>query len=165
MAELTTTDKLYPSLLDRLRDDTPSEKQESRDQRVISMKRLREFVLRDIGWLLNTVHLQSHEDFSAYPEVARSVLNFGGPCLTGSSIELDKINVIELKVKEAILAFEPRINSRSLNVRVTLDSQSMSRSAMIFEISGELWGQPLPISLYLKTEVDLETGDVTVSET
>ena len=50
MAELTTQDKLQPALLDRLTDDEPDAKVEARDKRVISMRRLRECVLRDLSW-------------------------------------------------------------------------------------------------------------------
>jgi type VI secretion system protein ImpF len=35
-----------------------------------------------------------------------------------------------------------------------------SPNQVAFEIHGELWGQPLPERLYLKTELDLEAGDV-----
>ncbi|MFN5622686.1 MAG: type VI secretion system baseplate subunit TssE, partial [Planctomyces sp.] len=52
MAELTTQDRLQPSLLDRLIDHEPQQTQESRDKRVLSLKKLREAVVRDIGWLL-----------------------------------------------------------------------------------------------------------------
>ena len=33
-----------------------------------------------------------------------------------------------------------------------------------FEIRGQLWSQPIPLQLYLRTEIDLENGDVSVKE-
>jgi type VI secretion system protein ImpF len=33
---------------------------------------------------------------------------------------------------------------------------------MAFDIEGELWAQPMPLQMYLRTEVDLELGDVRV---
>ena len=54
MAELTPKERLQPSLLDRLTDDAPAEKVESREQRVLSLTKLRQSVNRDLGWLLNT---------------------------------------------------------------------------------------------------------------
>jgi len=86
MAELTTQERLQPSLLDRLTDDEPDSKQESRERRVLSLPRLREAVLRDLAWLFNTTHLAVAEDLSNYPYVARSVLNFGMPELTGATV-------------------------------------------------------------------------------
>jgi type VI secretion system protein ImpF len=38
----------------------------------------------------------------------------------------------------------------------------MNRNALTFEITGELWAQPIPLQLYLRTDVDLETGQVSV---
>ena len=59
MAELTQKERLQPSLLDRLTDDEPPTQQESREKRVLSMHKLRLFVLRDISWLLNRLRRYS----------------------------------------------------------------------------------------------------------
>jgi type VI secretion system protein ImpF len=32
------------------------------------------------------------------------------------------------------------------------------------EISGQLWSQPLPLELLVRTEIDLETGQVEVAD-
>jgi type VI secretion system protein ImpF len=53
MAELFQKERLQPSLLDRLADDEPYKKTESRDQRVLSFHKLKQFVLRDLQWLLS----------------------------------------------------------------------------------------------------------------
>jgi type VI secretion system protein ImpF len=52
MAELTPQERLQPSLLDRLTDLAPAQREESREERVITALRLREYVTRDIAWLL-----------------------------------------------------------------------------------------------------------------
>ena len=72
MAELTPQERLQPSLLDRLRDDEPSTQVESRDKRILSMAALRESVMRDIGWLLNTEDLESSLDY-VDPSLARVI--------------------------------------------------------------------------------------------
>src|SRR5690349_20585366 len=87
MAELTTQERLQPSLLDRLTDDEPGKLEESREKRVISVSRLRECVTRDISWLLNCVSLEANVELEEYPEVSRSVLNFGIPDLTGAALD------------------------------------------------------------------------------
>jgi type VI secretion system protein ImpF len=38
------------------------------------------------------------------------------------------------------------------------DTEQMTGNAVSFEINGELFAQPAPESFYVKTEVDLETG-------
>ena len=53
MAELTPLERLQPALLDRLSDDAPQVKVESREARVISRQRFRQAVLRDLAWLFN----------------------------------------------------------------------------------------------------------------
>ena len=164
MAELTQKEKLQPSLLDRLTDDTPSEVQESRDDRVLSIQRLRECVLRDLGWLLNTECHESVSEIEDYPHVRSSVINFGIPTLSGLTASGMDLNRLEDQVRKAIIHFEPRILKDSLTVKAINDSEVMSRKTLSFEIEGELWAQPVPLKMYLKTELDLETGTVSISE-
>jgi type VI secretion system protein ImpF len=164
MAELTTQERLQPSLLDRLSDDEPGKKEESREKRVISASRLRDCVARDISWLLNCVNLDEAEQLSDYPDVARSVLNFGIPDLTGTALEGVDANVLQRQLKEAILAFEPRLTPSTLRVTVNTNTQRMDGQSLIFNIESEMWAQPIPLNLYLKTEVDLETGKFNVTE-
>jgi len=162
MAELTYNERLQPSLLDRLTDEAPGEQNENRNRRVISMSRLRKLVRRDLAWLLNTGHMESMQDLSDYPEVQRSVINFGLPDLSGSAVaDLTEIQ-IERVVKNAILAYEPRILPNTVRVRSRIDSEQMNRNAIVFEIIGQLWAQPMPAEMFLRTELDLETGDVDV---
>jgi type VI secretion system protein ImpF len=40
----------------------------------------------------------------------------------------------------------------------------MSRKTLVFEIDGELWAQPIPLRMFLRTELDLETGKVSIAE-
>ena len=94
MAELTQKERLQPSLLDRLTDDSPTERNESRDARVLSLKKLRECVLRDLTWLLNTESFESVVNLDSVPAVKSSSLNYGIPTvagLTASGLELAKL--------------------------------------------------------------------------
>lgn len=164
MAELTPQERLQPSLLDRLTDDAPGRRDESREQRTITAARLRECVMRDLSWLFNCTHAEADRDFSAAPRVAASVLNFGIPDLTGAALaDLDPTQ-LERRLRAAILAFEPRLLPETLRVRVRADQQRMDRRSLVFDIESEMWAQPLPLNLYLKTEVDLETGRLEISE-
>ncbi len=155
---------LQPALLDRLTDDAPGESRESRDRRVLSVGRLRECVLRDLSWLLNTGNLTSAVDLEAYPEVAASVLNFGIPSLAGATTSSLDAAEVEKLLRQAIWDFEPRILRKTVRVRVDVDGERMTQNAVTFRIEGELYAEPAPIRLALKTEVDLESGDFTVTE-
>jgi type VI secretion system protein ImpF len=162
MADLTQKDRLQPSLLDRLTDNDPDRKQESRDARVLSPSRLRECVRRDLAWLLNTTHLLSTQVLDDYPLVEHSVLNFGMPDMAGRTMSSVDSTILEQAIRRVILDFEPRLVAKSLRVKLFVDDKQMNRNAMSFDIEAELWAQPLPLRLFLRTALDLETGSVDV---
>jgi type VI secretion system protein ImpF len=163
MPELTHKERLQPSLLDRLTDDEPDVLEESRDKRALSQERLRASVLRDLSWLFNTTNLSSLVDLSAYPEAAKSVLNYGLPDLAGHTVTGMDVAELEQLLKRAIWNYEPRLTQRSVRVRLAVDPDAMSHNSMSFAIEAELFAQPLPQQLYLRTEIDLEDGDVRVA--
>jgi type VI secretion system protein ImpF len=164
MAELVAKERLQPSLLDRLTDFAPAEKAESREQRVMSSRQLRQSVLRDISWLLNTTAYEALEDLSSAPYVARSVINYGIPALSGTNFSSVDAGNLERKLKQAIVDFEPRILANSLKIEIIMASDQMSQNSLSFKIEGDLWAQPLPVHLFIRSDLDLETGEVTVKE-
>lgn len=157
-------DRFQPSLLDRLTDDEPGAKQESREKRVLSFRRLREAVIRDLGWLLNTAPLSAVEDLSAYPQAAQSVLNYGLAPLSGRSASGIDTFALERLLRQSVVAFEPRILKETLKVKVQVGEGEMNHNALAFRIEGELWAEPTPQRLLLQGEVDLEMGKVALSE-
>jgi type VI secretion system protein ImpF len=161
---LTQNERLQPSLLDRLTDDRPEKKQESRDDRVLSIQKLRECVLRDLRWLFNTVNLSAIQDISRYPYIEHSVLNYGMPDLAGHTASSVEIHSLERLLKQAILDYEPRLIKKSVKVKLKLSESRMSHNAMTFDIEADLWADPVPLHMYMKTEIDLEIGDVDVTE-
>ncbi len=163
MAELTQQEHLQPSLLDRLTDEEPDKHQESRERRVLSMRKLRESVLRDLEWLLNSGNLQSALDLGPYPQVASSVLNYGIPDLAGGGATSIEPGALERLIRQAIWDFEPRILRDTVKVRAVVTSDRKTNRMLAFEIEGELWAQPVPLQLFLRTEVDLESGSVSVT--
>jgi type VI secretion system protein ImpF len=162
MAELTQKERLQPSLLDRLVDDAPDKLQESREQRVLSLSKLRQCVLRDLAWLLNTSTLDTIQGLDEYPFVSHSVVNYGLHDLVGTTLSGADATDIQQRIRQAIWDFEPRIFPESVNVKVSVSTDQMNKNAITFDIEGELWAQPLPLHLYLRTELDLETGNMVV---
>jgi type VI secretion system protein ImpF len=163
MAQLTPKEKLQPSLLDRLTDVRPDVRTSHTGVRVLSMQELREGVQRDLGALLNATALDVVEDLSAYPNVQRSTLNFGMPDMSGKTASGIEVKDLERVLLRTIQDFEPRIMSESL--KVTGDVQDRKgHNTMIITIEGELWSQPLPQKLLLRTELDLENGEVKLEE-
>lgn len=164
MADLTDRQRIQPSLLDRLTDDNPGNPLESRDDRVLSIDKLKQNVLRDLEWLLNTEYLASLVDLSNHPQVASSVVNFGRPALSGKAGSTINLQQLQLHIQRAIVDFEPRVIAKSLTIRVIYDDEVHSKNSLTFEIEGQLWAQPLPLALFLRTEVDLESGSIRVIE-
>jgi type VI secretion system protein ImpF len=164
MPDLTLQERLQPSLLDRLADDEPEKTQESRERRILTMQRLQESVMRDLAWLLNAINLASDVDLSEFPLAVRSVVNFGLPDLAGRAGSALDVRDFERMLQQTISDFEPRILPNSLRVRLLRNEDRMDSKALAFEIQGELWGQPLPMRVFLKTEIDLDIGEVRVSD-
>jgi type VI secretion system protein ImpF len=153
-----TQERILPCLLDRLTDESPDSRLEGRADRVISVQRYRAGVLRDLAWLLNAKAHLDDEAFSQMEEVRRSVVNYGIRDLCGQ--ETSNLDPIELErdLLDAIKTFEPRIMPDTLEVKALPASDHASPNVLAFEIRGQLWAKPLPEQLYIKTEIDLETG-------
>ncbi len=163
MAELTPTEKLQPSLLDRLTDDEPFEQQEHRSQRVMSAQKFRQAVLRDLTWLLNTYADARKSGFDEFVQVPSSVLNYGVRNAAGISAASLDADDLRFQLTEALQRFEPRIIPGTIDVQITVDPEAMHNRAIRFEIRGDLWTQPIPESLFIRTELDLETGKCTLN--
>jgi type VI secretion system protein ImpF len=163
MADRIISDMLQPSLLDRLTDEEPEKRNEARERRVIDVRRLREIVQRDLGWLLNTQNADSWIDPERHPRAARSVLNYGISDLSGSFVTGDRAAAIRESIRQAIETFEPRL--RRGTVQVELTSQMVERGVVAtFEIRAEMWAHPVPMELYLRSELDVTTGDVKIEQ-
>lgn len=161
MAELASIDRLQPCLFDRLTDDQPDVQVESRTQRVVSLSRYKEGVLRDIRWLFNCQRHREQEGLSEFPQVYRSVFNYGLIDFAGMFSEKGDVGEVEREVADTLLFFEPRIIRRSLQVRVFRDDEvAVQRSPhrISLQISADLWAQPAPEKFFAKTTIDLETG-------
>jgi len=156
MADSTPIEKLQPCLLDRLTDDEPDKKEESRTQRVITLQKYRKGVLRDLSWLFNSsayLSLEGLEPFNLkdFPEAYRSVINYGVKQLCG--LTAPNMEGLQEELTAALQTFEPRITSHSLTIHA-----DMERNVVTMDVEGDLWAHPLPDHLHLKTEVDVETG-------
>ena len=163
MAEQATMEKIQPCLLDRLTDFFPDKKEESSYDRVMSISRYREGVLRDLRWLLSASRHDDGEDLQAYKEISTSTLNFGIRTLCGKTSENMKSNELEDDIARAIEAFEPRIAPNTLEVQFVQSQDKKRKNELTIEIRGDLWAKPMPEELFIKTNVDLETGEFKIT--
>jgi type VI secretion system protein ImpF len=164
MSGLKGRERLQPSLLDRLTDLAPNQKRENPDQQVLTMAQLRQAVLRDLAWLLNATNLETLDDLSATPLAAESTINYGIPGFAGMVESVSRINALEKDLAAAIRRYEPRIRPETLRVRARgLPTRDASPS-LVFEIEGELWAQPVPVALFVQTQIEVETRLAVVNE-
>ena len=161
MAEALSRDRLYPSLLDRLLDDDPGKLTEPRENRSATLARLRENVLRDLSWLFNAT--QSSLDLQDDPVLVSSVINYGMPPLAGRPASQYDLAELARVLREVILRFEPRIIAHTLKVTAE-GNKSDTHNVLGFRIEGQLWSQPIPLEIYMRTEIDLESGLTQVVE-
>jgi type VI secretion system protein ImpF len=188
MATADVRDRLQPALLDRLADDARGDGADADDRRVMSKSQLRQAVLRDLRWLFNAVQplgesddpqggsaadRAGRNDRGARPErrpvlspdVLGSVVNFGLPALSGKMASRVDVSVLERAIRQAIVRFEPRILADTLEVRA-MEATSVldTHNVIAFEIRGHLWSQPVPLEILLRTQIDLEAGQVQVRD-
>ena len=133
------------------------------DRLVITARKLRDIVKRDLSWLMNTGNLEAVQDLDDYPLVKESVLNYGVPDLTGAGIDNININELERRLHRILVRYEPRILRRTLKVAIS-KSAEMSRNALRFDIECDIWGQPAPEHIHLNSELDLELGSFKFTE-
>lgn len=161
MSDKLLAERLQPSLLDRLTDEAPTEKKEARANRAIDITRLREIIKRDLSWLLNTNNVESSIDVKRFPNVARSVLNYGVREVAGEYSTTERAELIRKSILKAIALHEPRIIAGSTAVELRTEDKK-GETQIAFDIHADMWAQPVPLELYLRSKVDVTSGEVTL---
>jgi type VI secretion system protein ImpF len=163
--QLLPQDRLQPALLDRLTDDEPDNKLEPLEARVLSKRRMRESVLRDLTWLFNATQLEAVDSLTKASYVRRSVLNFGLPAMSGKAASSLDVTDLTRAIRDAILNFEPRILPATLEIVTLLEAGGLDHHNVIgVRIQGQLWAQPVPMEFLVRTDFDLETGNVRITD-
>lgn len=140
----------------------PGSARESVERRSLSMRRLRECVHRDLAWLLNSLSLDATVDLSRLPHVQRSVLNFGMPSFAGrDAVSIDRAETAR-RIRAVIECFEPRLTD--VRVRPQERTSASEDGVLAFTIEAQLWGQPLPQQLRLRTSIDVMSGEVSLAD-
>ncbi|TIP02863.1 MAG: type VI secretion system baseplate subunit TssE [Mesorhizobium sp.] len=137
---------------------------------VVSARVLREAVRRDIEALFNTERFESvpmlsdveHEQpldelppLADFPEVRRSVVNYGVPSFSGrSSRDFDR-DTLAREIRAVLATFEPRLKESATTVNVTLGDKSVG---LKIEIDAVLIMTPTPERMRLRTTINLDNG-------
>jgi type VI secretion system protein ImpF len=123
---------------------------------------LRATVRRELAWLLNTTNLESSVDLAHYPQVRTSVLNYGVSDLAGKSLSSRAILRRAREIRDAVQAFEPRIDPVSLNVE--LSGKVERENSLTFLIEADVRSALRAIPIKLRTDVEADSSAVTVRE-
>lgn len=159
MPKASYRDLVQPSLLDRLTDGGEGVSEDG--GRTFSLSQLRAVILRDVSWLLNATPLGASVDLTAYPDVASGVLNYGVRPLAGQGGGATDSSHFERAIQEALTVFEPRLMG---GVQVRLLPAGSSDTTLVFIIEADLWAEPVPLRLRLRTEVDRDRNTVRIAE-
>jgi type VI secretion system protein ImpF len=161
--EPVARDRLQPVLLDRLTDQQPEKRQERAGAFLMSGKLLREAVLRDLQWLLNTTNFGVNHVIETMPLARQSVINYGVRGWAGARMSEVEFTDVEAAIRAAIENFEPRIIKNSIQVRCITDTTSLEHHNLLaLEIRVTLWSVPYPVEFIVRSEFDLESGHVTL---
>ena len=100
-------------------------------------------------------------DADVYPNVSNSVLNYGVRDVAGDFSTSVRVEDIRKAISRAVTLFEPRIREGTLEVLLR-ETDGSSASVVDFDIRADMWAQPLPMELYLRSQVDLTTGHLSL---
>jgi type VI secretion system protein ImpF len=158
--------RLLSTLFDRLSDDAPHRATEAADEYTVSTSQLRAIVQRDLGLLLNTTNVEDLIDRSRYADAAMSTINYGVPPLAGSYLSARKWSDIEKIITRSITDYEPRLISKSLQVKpLAQEGAGDGYNVLSFEIRAMIKLEPCPLELMVQSSIDLETNRIRIVHT
>lgn len=130
-----------------------------------SLNKITDCVKRDLTWLFNSQNMCLDEMLEEnYSNIESSVLNYGMPDLTGKTASSINVFQLEKSLRQTILRFEPRIIPSTLKLRLHEDKSMMDHNALVFEINGDIYTDPVPVHMHLFTQLDLENGNVEITD-
>ncbi|ENV33878.1 type VI secretion system baseplate subunit TssE [Acinetobacter gerneri] len=126
----------------------------------IDNQKMKNMVIRDLLYLLNTSSFYYSKDDSETQEYESSVINFGIKPISGKNVSEIDWAAVERNIMSAIQYFEPRILSESLDVKCILGTDIKAKyNQMNIEIKGFIKSTPFPERFILQTHLDVETGN------
>ena len=141
---------------------------------VVNASVLREAVRRDIEALFNVERFESgvqltdlerrafetpQEMIADFPQVRRSVINYGVPSFSGRAVSDFDLAALAKELREVIAVFEPRLKRDTIRVKVAQGD----RTGMRIELDAMLMLSPVPERLRLSTMIDLDNGRATTA--
>ncbi|MEJ7848691.1 MAG: type VI secretion system baseplate subunit TssE [Pyrinomonadaceae bacterium] len=157
MAREDSQIRVTSSVLDRLIDFEPRELHESPKTRTTSIKELKQSVLRDLDWLLNTRHgFTVPEDLK---EAVKSVICYGLPDFTALSVKSQvELNKLIKDIENSIRFFEPRF----IDLKISFEPVGDLDRQIRFRIDASLDVDPAPEPITFDTVLNSGSGAFSV---
>jgi type VI secretion system protein ImpF len=151
---------ITPSVLDRLLDFEPKISTEVPKSRSKTLRELKQFIRRDLEWLLNTRH-SADKIPEKLEEVNKSLAVYGLPDFTTlSSRNDDDRKKLTQGVENALRIFEPRL----IHCRVSLERVDEVVRGIKFRIEASMWVEPSPEPIVFDTILQVGNGQFEVKE-
>ncbi len=147
------------SVLDRLLDDAPRQAADAPGSWEASLRELRECLVRDVEWLLNTRRV-AEAPLESCPEVLRSVYQYGLPDISSMAATEETREQLARAVAECIDLFEPRLTEVRVTPRAVGDGGGRG---LHFTVEALLRLDPSPERVVFDTVVETVSGRVSVS--
>jgi type VI secretion system protein ImpF len=152
--------RITPSVLDRLIDYEPEITREPPPSRSKSLRQLKQAVLRDLEYLLNTRQTVDWVT-SDLKELNNSLAVYGLPDFASVSIKSpSEQNRLQRSLESAISTFEPRLE----DVIVTIMPIDDLRRSLHFRIDARLRVEPAPEPVTFDAVLQLSSGQYLVRE-
>jgi type VI secretion system protein ImpF len=155
MAELSGGEAIVLSVLDRLQDDEPNQSRDVPKSRSDTLVDLKQSIRHDLENLLNSrrrgVTWPAH-----LTELARSLVNYGLPDLTGlDTATADSREELRRTLETVIRTFEPRF--KSVRVHVLENAETLDRT-LRFRIDALVRVDPVPEPVVYDSTVEPVVG-------
>jgi len=157
MARTKPNKIIVASVLDRL-----SAGLQSTGRLEISVRELKQMILRDIEWLLNSRRFIDEGRLQKLDESRRSILAYGMPDLSTYS----RNNPSDIKdvcecIKDILKSYEPRLIQRTVDVD-HIKSENVDDFTLHFRIQGTVHVDPIIEPISFDTFMELNTGSVNI---
>ena len=149
------------SILDRLTDLNPKTTADPPSNRSQSVHQLKVSLRRDLEWLLNT-RRNPDEAPESYPELSRSLYNYGLPDVTSMALNSprDRQHLMR-EIERTIEIFEPRLEGARVRPAPE-DNAGAGPRILRFQIEALLKMDPAPEQILFDTVLQLNTGEYQV---
>lgn len=162
MRQLSIKQKLRPSILDRILDDSPEISQKDKqNSEKFNLNLLKNSVRRDLENLFNSRYRISDLP-EELEEVDKSLVNYGLPDLaTINMIDIEKRTDFCKHIEKTIRYFEPRF--KSVHVKYMENSDYTDRT-LRFRIEAILYAEPMPEKIIFDSILEPISRNVSIEE-